>query len=93
MATPKALATNNLGSSLAVENVQLLASENFKNIPPRYVRPEFDSEEVLDDGSIEIPVIDMNKLGTGQLGYDEELQKLHLACKDWGFFQVLNMQT
>ena len=91
MATPKAAATSNLGSSLAVENVQLLASEDLKDIPPRYVRPEFESEEILDDHSIEIPVIDMDKLVTGQLGYDEELQKLHLACKDWGFFQVLDM--
>lgn len=90
MATPKLLGTNNLGSSLPVKNVQLLASKNSKEIPPRYVRPEFASEEILEVNSIQIPVIDMSKLVMGKVGYDDEMQKFHLACKDWGFFQVLN---
>ncbi|KAK1379137.1 S-norcoclaurine synthase 1 [Heracleum sosnowskyi] len=90
MASPKVVSTNNLGSSLPVKNVQLLASQNLKDIPPRYVRPEFESEEILDDDSIQIPVIDMSKLVIGQLGYDDELQNLHLACKHWGFFQLVN---
>lgn len=85
MASPKVVGTNTLGSSLPVKNVQLLASKNLKDIPPRYVRPEFESEEILDDDSIQIPVIDMSKLVIGQLGYDDELQNLH-----WGFFQLVN---
>ncbi|CAN1174163.1 S-norcoclaurine synthase 1 [Linum perenne] len=39
----------------------------------------------------QIPVIDMIKLaGGGGDDADEESAKLHSACKDWGFFQVIN---
>lgn len=77
-----------LGGSLPVENVQALASKTLKDIPPRYIRPETDFDEVSIDESHQIPVIDMNKLVANQLGHDNEMAKLHLACKDWGFFQV-----
>lgn len=35
----------------------------------------------------ELPVIDLNKLLSEEVK-GSELQKLHLACKQWGFFQV-----
>ncbi|KAK8598949.1 hypothetical protein V6N13_076892 [Hibiscus sabdariffa] len=71
--------------SLPVENVQALASNNLKNIPPRYIRPEVELDLVSVDESHQIPVIDMSKLD-----HHDELKKLHLACKDWGFFQLIN---
>lgn len=76
------------GGSIPVENVQSLASKNLVEIPPRYVREEYESDKLLDDEALEIPVIDMNKFLIGQSEYKYELEKLHLACKDWGFFQV-----
>ncbi|KAK3016770.1 hypothetical protein RJ639_006443 [Escallonia herrerae] len=79
-----------LGGSLPVENVQALASKNPEDIPLRYIRPEVESDEILDDGSLQVPVIDMNNLVMGQVGYYEELAKLHRACKEWGFFQLIN---
>ncbi|KAK2985051.1 hypothetical protein RJ640_016971 [Escallonia rubra] len=79
-----------LGGSLPVENVQALASKNPKDIPLRYIRLELESDELLVDGSLQIPVIDMSNLVIGEVGYDEELAKLHRACKEWGFFQLLN---
>ncbi|XP_057510911.1 S-norcoclaurine synthase 1-like [Actinidia eriantha] len=79
------------GGSLPVENVQALASKHLKDIPHRYIRPEVEFDEVSVDDSWQIPVIDMSKLGgTGQLGHDDESEKLHRACKDWGFFQLIN---
>lgn len=74
---------NDFGGSLQVENVQALASKDLNDVPPRYIRPERQSEQVLIDESLQIPVIDMSKLMD-----EDELMKLHLACKDWGFFQV-----
>ncbi|KAK3014180.1 hypothetical protein RJ639_008681 [Escallonia herrerae] len=53
-----------LGGSLPVQNVQALASKNPEDIPLPYIRQE-------------IPVIDMSNLVIGQVGYDEELAKLH----------------
>ncbi|XP_024996960.1 S-norcoclaurine synthase 1-like [Cynara cardunculus var. scolymus] len=79
------------GGSIPVDNVQALASKDLKDVPVRYLRPEIVSDEVLTDESLQIPVIDIGKLSVaGQPGYDDELAKLHLACKDWGFFQLIN---
>ncbi|KAI3733803.1 hypothetical protein L6452_13259 [Arctium lappa] len=79
------------GSSISVDNVQALASEELKDIPIRYVRPEIESEAVLMDESLQVPVIDFNKLSVpGKPGYEDELAKLHVACRDWGFFQLIN---
>ena len=74
-----------LGGSFPVANVQALASTYSGDIPLRFVRPELHSEQVLVDETLQIPTIDMRKLMVD----DDEMGKLHLACKEWGFFQVL----
>ncbi|KAL5791465.1 hypothetical protein ACOSP7_000059 [Xanthoceras sorbifolium] len=79
--------SKDFGGSLPVENVQALASNNLEDIPPRYIRSEAESSEVLIDGSLQIPVIDMSKLVDDD---NDELTKLHLACTDWEFFQLIN---
>ncbi|XVF13561.1 hypothetical protein REPUB_Repub08aG0217800 [Reevesia pubescens] len=79
------LSREGFGGSLPVENVQALASKNLKDIPSRYIRPEVEFDVISTDESLQIPVIDMRKLG-----HDDEQKKLHLACKDWGFFQLIN---
>ncbi|KAG9447588.1 hypothetical protein H6P81_013716 [Aristolochia fimbriata] len=86
-----------LGSSLLVPSVQELAKEPMKKIPPRYVRPELNSGIVVDssagrgsDQYIEIPVIDFHNFHLGDSSAASELEKLHLACKHWGFFQLVN---
>ncbi|KAM7493978.1 hypothetical protein LguiB_028587 [Lonicera macranthoides] len=79
-----------LGGSLPVENVQSLASKGLQDVPNRYVRPDIDFNEVVANESFQIPVIDMSKLQIGRSGFDDELAKLHFACKDWGFFQLIN---
>ncbi|KAG7955756.1 hypothetical protein I3843_11G088000 [Carya illinoinensis] len=68
------------GGFLPVENVQALASNNLKEIPPKYLWPEMEYE-----------VIDLGKLSGHQFtSPEDELEKLHLACRDWGFFQLIN---
>ncbi|CAN0908266.1 S-norcoclaurine synthase 1 [Linum grandiflorum] len=85
------MATNKLtfdfGGSIAVANVQQLASISDDNVPIRYIQPELELDQVCNhDGSHQIPVIDMTKLDADE----EESAKLHSACRDWGFFQVIN---
>ncbi|CAN1266609.1 S-norcoclaurine synthase 1 [Linum perenne] len=81
-----------LGGSIAVPNVQQLASESKDGqVPIRYIRPELELDQVSTDGSHQIPVINMAKLaGSGDAAAAEESAMLHSACKDWGFFQVIN---
>ncbi|RZC49473.1 hypothetical protein C5167_017909 [Papaver somniferum] len=82
-----------LGSSLIVPNGQELAKQSLEEI---YVRNNQDTL-ITDLSSLSlidqtVPVIDLQKLlspepvRTGDL----ELDKLHSACKEWGFFQVVN---
>ncbi|KAF8029369.1 hypothetical protein BT93_E1921 [Corymbia citriodora subsp. variegata] len=40
---------------------------------------------------LQVPVIDMNRLSSSnEDSMESELEKLHLACTDWGFFQLIN---
>ncbi|KAF9607126.1 hypothetical protein IFM89_032242 [Coptis chinensis] len=79
-----------VGGSLPVENVQALASKELKNLSDRYIRPELEHDDVVPtDNSLEIPVIDLSRLLDQQYACDE-LAKLHSACLDWGFFQLIN---
>ncbi|KAL5577102.1 hypothetical protein UlMin_018801 [Ulmus minor] len=82
---------NKLGSSLPVPLVQELAKETLDKVPERYVRPDQDPPIISDANHslLQVPVIDMSNLFSQESG-QSELEKLHLACKDWGFFQLIN---
>ncbi|KAJ7968836.1 2-oxoglutarate (2OG) and Fe(II)-dependent oxygenase superfamily protein [Quillaja saponaria] len=81
----------NFGKSIIVPSVQELAKEPITQIPPRYLRPYQDSSIVSDDSSLpSVPVIDLQKLQVDGDFMDSELERLHSACKEWGFFQVVN---
>ncbi|KAK2414367.1 protein SRG1 [Trifolium repens] len=75
--------------SLPVPNVQEMVKINPLQVPKRYVRnqEEMEKENYMPQLSSEIPVIDLILLSNGNL---EELQKLDIACKEWGFFQIVN---
>ncbi|CAI9783797.1 unnamed protein product [Fraxinus pennsylvanica] len=77
-----------LGSSLQVPIVQELAKEKSTAIPPRYQRPNQD-HLISSLPENQIPVIDIQKLMEKD-SMDTELQKLHTACQEWGFFQLIN---
>ncbi|PON43384.1 Non-heme dioxygenase N-terminal domain containing protein [Trema orientale] len=89
---PEVLKREDNGGSLPVENVQALASKNLKEILPRYLRPEAEFDQVSSEESLDIPVIDMKKLLDDQhpLNHHDVMARLHLACKDWGVFQLIN---
>ncbi|KAK1382094.1 Thebaine 6-O-demethylase [Heracleum sosnowskyi] len=78
-----------LGRSLQVPSVYELAKEKIAAVPSRYVRS--DQEPILSSSSpeLEVPVIDMEILLDRDVN-DTELNKLHHACKEWGFFQLVN---
>ncbi|KAJ0082916.1 hypothetical protein Patl1_10085 [Pistacia atlantica] len=77
-------------SSLPVPSVQELVKEPLTTVPPRYVRPHQDPPFVSNATSLpQVPVIDLKKLLSRDLT-DSELDKLHRACKEWGFFQLIN---
>ncbi|KAM6557443.1 hypothetical protein CsatB_004462 [Cannabis sativa] len=79
------------GGSLPVESVQDLASKNQTEIPTRYLQPEPELHQIPVLESLELPVINMTKLLDHQHPlHHDELAKLHSACKEWGFFQLIN---
>ncbi|XVF27405.1 hypothetical protein REPUB_Repub14bG0104100 [Reevesia pubescens] len=85
----------NFGKSITVPSVQELAKEHITKIPPRYVRPDQKPHTFLAAADHihqlpSVPVIDLQKLAANGDFIDSELERLHSACKDWGFFQVVN---
>ncbi|KAF3666073.1 putative protein SRG1-like [Capsicum annuum] len=75
------------GSTLKVPNVRELAKQQLATIPTRYILD--DLEKTSSSISLpQVPAIDMEKLLA--IGDDSELERLHSACKEGGFFQVVN---
>ncbi|KAI3513421.1 hypothetical protein L1887_20753 [Cichorium endivia] len=77
------------GGSLLVPSVKELVKESPTKVPPRYIRPDQDpsiSSSLL-SSLPQVPIIDMELLLSEN---NSELEKLHLACRDWGFFQLIN---
>ncbi|PKI43459.1 hypothetical protein CRG98_036216 [Punica granatum] len=72
-------------SSLPVPNVQEMVRENPLRVPERYLRTKEEISE-SEPGYVNpmLPVLDLSLLVDGNA---QELDKLDLACKDWGFFQ------
>ncbi|KAG2404956.1 2-oxoglutarate-dependent dioxygenase [Vigna angularis] len=72
--------------SIPVPNVQEIVRNNPLQVPQRYVRSNEELEKVnhMPHLSSEVPVIDLALLSCGN---KDELLKLDVACKEWGFFQ------
>ncbi|XP_071703406.1 oxoglutarate-dependent flavonoid 7-O-demethylase 1-like [Rutidosis leptorrhynchoides] len=79
------------GGSLLVPSVQELAKELLNEVPPRYIRHDQDPRVVscLPSSFPQVPIIDMEQLSSQHLA-PAELEKLNVACRDWGFFQMIN---
>ncbi|KAL0917490.1 hypothetical protein M5K25_012555 [Dendrobium thyrsiflorum] len=71
------------------ESVQEIVRKNPEAVPERYVRNKEDEggDDLLPHLFLDIPVIDLFLLASGD---EEELKKLDMACRDWGFFQIIN---
>eukprot|EP00268_Persea_americana_P054540 TRINITY_DN6253_c0_g1_i10.p1 TRINITY_DN6253_c0_g1~~TRINITY_DN6253_c0_g1_i10.p1 ORF type:complete len:297 (-),score=58.49 TRINITY_DN6253_c0_g1_i10:1024-1914(-) len=76
------------GKSLPVESVQEIVRKDSRNIPHRYIREDVDRPKDTDlyPLQLEIPLIDFSLLSSDK----DEREKLHQACKEWGFFQITN---
>ncbi|CAM8918570.1 unnamed protein product [Rhodiola kirilowii] len=77
-----------LGGTLKVPNVQELAKKPLSELPPRYAHPGQEPAANGDPHAEEVPIIDFQRLLSDQFS-DSELLKLHTACADWGFFQMI----
>ncbi|XP_014503569.1 protein SRG1 isoform X1 [Vigna radiata var. radiata] len=82
---------NPSGTSILVPSVQELAKQNLSAVPHRYIQPHHEDMHLISQQThaLQIPVIDMHNLLSAE-SKTSELQKLHLACKHWGFFQLVN---
>ncbi|KAJ8549398.1 hypothetical protein K7X08_033105 [Anisodus acutangulus] len=78
-----------LGDTLKVPSVRELVKQELAAVPPRYIRDDTEntSSSIL---MPQVPVIDMEKLL--EIGDDNsELERLHFACNEWGFFQCFSI--
>ncbi|KAM3284791.1 hypothetical protein P3S67_023590 [Capsicum chacoense] len=73
-----------------VPSVQEMAKKKLVTIPSRYVRD--DQDHSVASSNKEAPVIDMQRLinSNDHDSMNIELQNLHFAAKEWGFFQLIN---
>ncbi|KAI3868165.1 hypothetical protein MKW92_016998 [Papaver armeniacum] len=82
-----------LGNGLSVPSVQELAKLTLAEIPSRYICTDEHlltmSASTIDNETI--PVIDLQSLLSPEPVIGKlELDRLHSACKEWGFFQLVN---
>ncbi|KAI3843334.1 hypothetical protein MKX03_030435 [Papaver bracteatum] len=82
-----------LGNGFSVPSVQEFAKLTLAEIPSRYLCADqedpalsIDAPSVIDEI---VHVIDLqNLLSSEPVTGKSELDRLHYACKEWGFFQV-----
>ncbi|KAL4339358.1 hypothetical protein GQ457_08G010900 [Hibiscus cannabinus] len=79
------------GKSLPVPSVQELVRNDPRSLPQRYIQLHGDRPVVPDmamaSSSSDIPIIDFALLAKGD---EHETRNLDLACREWGFFQIIN---
>ncbi|PHU08862.1 hypothetical protein BC332_20722 [Capsicum chinense] len=76
-----------LGGSLPVPSVQELAKGSLENVPLRYLRDDQQLPPIMIKSDDNIPIINVESL---LLGDEFEFKKLDSACRQWGFFQLIN---
>ncbi|KAG5029301.1 Codeine O-demethylase [Glycine soja] len=78
------------GSSRSVLGVMDMPKKPEMGIPEMYIRPQEPTIRSNETTLPTIPVFDFKALLHENAIDDAELDKLFTACKDWGFFQVVN---
>lgn len=79
-----------------VIRVQSLSESGLKSIPEIYIkpardRPSLNGEEDPTNFDVNIPIIDLAGLSEdGNNLPQSTLDQISLACREWGFFQVVN---
>ncbi|KAJ4779905.1 2-oxoglutarate (2OG) and Fe(II)-dependent oxygenase superfamily protein [Rhynchospora pubera] len=74
--------------------VQSLSNSGITEIPSKYIKPPIDRPSLdsfhNSETDLYIPVIDISPLINGSDRTDEAMHAISHACKEWGFFQVVN---
>ncbi|MQL97278.1 hypothetical protein Taro_029967 [Colocasia esculenta] len=79
-----------------IVRVQSLSESGAAVIPSRYVKPPserpcLEPPSSSDDGEgLGIPVIDLGRMAGGGVDCPAKIREISDACRDWGFFQVVN---
>ncbi|MFQ6641603.1 hypothetical protein Gotur_014809 [Gossypium turneri] len=76
-----------------VVRVQSLSENGIGTIPDRYIKPISDRPALKSEihDHLEVPVIDLQNLfGKDPALHQETSRRISSACRDWGFFQVVN---
>ncbi|KAE8729604.1 putative 2-oxoglutarate and Fe(II)-dependent oxygenase superfamily protein [Hibiscus syriacus] len=69
----------------------LAESPGFSSLPSVYTFPKHPNGEVFSDTKESIPTIDFSLLTSSNIDErSKTIQELGKACKDWGFFMVIN---
>jgi isopenicillin N synthase-like dioxygenase len=71
-----------------IQRVQCISESGIECLPSRYIRPDDEKPTKLRLVAEDIPIVDLSGL------YDERrnktVEEISDACKEWGFFQVIN---
>ncbi|XP_010464819.1 PREDICTED: leucoanthocyanidin dioxygenase [Camelina sativa] len=76
-----------------IVRVQSLAESNLTNLPERYIKPPSQRPQTTiinhqpEAAALNIPVIDLDSLFSGN---EDDKKRISEACREWGFFQVIN---
>ncbi|KAM0953212.1 putative anthocyanidin synthase [Dioscorea sansibarensis] len=75
-----------------VIRVQSLSESGEGTIPERFIKPPSDrvTAEQGQDKTMSIPIIDIGGIANGNKFDEETMKALSNACKEWGFFQLVN---
>ncbi|KAH9736553.1 hypothetical protein WN944_004225 [Citrus x changshan-huyou] len=81
-----------------IVRVQALSESGIKSIPERYIKPALQrpnsvkhGDRHFDDSQINIPLIDLQNIYSNDESVrNETLSCISNACREWGFFQVVN---
>ena len=72
-----------------IQRVQGIAESGIKTLPRDYVKPDVERPQAGNTSFQEdIPVIDMCGLNDERLC--KTMEEVSVACREWGFFQVIN---
>eukprot|EP01018_Ginkgo_biloba_P015724 Gb_01811 [translate_table: standard] len=80
-----------------IQRVQSLAESGISELPPQYIKPEKDrpatnpavaQDDEYGSSQLNIPVIDLRGLEDGRR--ESTMRQISDACREWGFFQVVN---
>ncbi|KAF6153647.1 hypothetical protein GIB67_027514 [Kingdonia uniflora] len=74
-----------------IVRVQSLSDTSLTEIPDRYIKPPTERPSIYaPDAAINIPIIDLGGLNGDSKLRRKTLDQISKACREWGFFQILN---